>query len=315
MTEQFKTDVSVGLRSTPKRLSSKYFYDKIGDALFVQIMNMPEYYLTRSEFEIFSKQTQKLIDSFEIQKDNYFELIELGAGDGTKTKELLKELVKQKYNFDYFPIDISQNAMDHLDGALKNEIPDLNVQSKQGDYFQVLSSFKNSNHKKVVLFLGSNIGNLNDDLAHKFIYQLGANIKPDDVLLLGVDLIKSRDIVLPAYNDAAGITSRFNLNLLQRINNELGGDFDLNQFIHSPDFSEESSVAESSLVSTVRQSVRIQSLNETFHFEEGEKIHTEISRKYNDKIIKEIISKTSFTLETKISDSKAYFADYVLKRN
>ncbi|MFT6501038.1 MAG: dimethylhistidine N-methyltransferase [Crocinitomicaceae bacterium] len=315
MTEQFKTDVSVGLRSTPKRLSSKYFYDKIGDALFVQIMNMPEYYLTRSEFEIFSKQTQKLIDSFEIQKDNYFELIELGAGDGTKTKELLKELVKQKYNFDYFPIDISQNALDHLDGALKNEIPDLNVRSKQGDYFQVLSSFKNSNHKKVVLFLGSNIGNLNDDLAHKFIYQLGANIKPDDVLLLGVDLIKSRDIVLPAYNDAAGITSRFNLNLLQRINNELGGDFNLNQFIHSPDFSEESGVAESSLVSTVRQSVRIQSLNETFHFEEGEKIHTEISRKYNDKIIKEIISKTSFTLETKISDSKAYFADYVLKRN
>jgi L-histidine N-alpha-methyltransferase len=220
MTEQFKTDVSVGLRSTPKRLSSKYFYDKIGDALFVQIMNMPEYYLTRSEFEIFSKQTQKLIDSFEIQKDNYFELIELGAGDGTKTKELLKELVGQKYNFDYFPIDISQNALNHLDGALKNEIPDLNVQSKRGDYFQVLSSFKNSNHKKVVLFLGSNIGNLNDDLAHKFIYQLGANIKPDDVLLLGVDLIKSRDIVLPAYNDAAGITSRFNLNLLQRINNE-----------------------------------------------------------------------------------------------
>jgi dimethylhistidine N-methyltransferase len=315
MTEQFKTDVSVGLRSTPKRLSSKYFYDKIGDALFVQIMNMPEYYLTRSEFEIFSKQTQKLIDSFEIQKDNYFELIELGAGDGTKTKELLKELVGQKYNFDYFPIDISQNALNHLDGALKNEIPDLNVQSKRGDYFQVLSSFKNSNHKKVVLFLGSNIGNLNDDLAHKFIYQLGANIKPDDVLLLGVDLIKSRDIVLPAYNDAAGITSRFNLNLLQRINNELGGDFDLNQFIHSPDFTEESGVAESTLVSTVKQSVRIQSLNETFHFEEGEKIHTEISRKYNDKIIKEIISKTNFTLKTKISDSKAYFADYVLKRN
>jgi dimethylhistidine N-methyltransferase len=315
MTEQFKTDVSVGLRSTPKRLSSKYFYDKIGDALFVQIMNMPEYYLTRSEFEIFSKQTQKLIDSFEIQKDNFFELIELGAGDGTKTKELLKELVGQKYNFDYFPIDISQNALNHLDGALKNEIPDLNVQSKRGDYFQVLSSFKNSNHKKVVLFLGSNIGNLNDDLAHKFIYQLGANIKPDDVLLLGVDLIKSRDIVLPAYNDAAGITSRFNLNLLQRINNELGGDFDLNQFIHSPDFTEESGVAESTLVSTVKQSVRIQSLNETFHFEEGEKIHTEISRKYNDKIIKEIISKTNFTLKTKISDSKAYFADYVLKRN
>ncbi len=315
MMEQFKRDVSKGLNSEPKRLPSKYFYDKIGDELFVQIMNMPEYYLTRSEFEIFSKQTQNLIDSFEIRKDAYFELIELGAGDGMKTKELLKELVSQNYNFSYLPIDISQNALNQLKGSLTCEIPGLNVEPKQGDYFEVLSSFKDSNYKKVILFLGSNIGNLSDELAHEFISQLGTKLTSNDMLLLGVDLIKSRDIVLPAYNDSTGITSRFNLNLLQRINNELGGNFNLSQFTHLAKFTEEEGVAKSFLVSSVDQFVEIKSIGETFHFQKGERIHTEISRKYNDQIIAEILKETRFTLESKISDSKEYFADYILKRN
>ncbi len=313
--EQFKRDVSTGLNLDPKRLSSKYFYDKIGDDLFVQIMNMPEYYLTRSEFEIFSQQTQNLIDSFEIDKDTYFELIELGAGDGTKTKELLKELVSQNYDFSYLPIDISQNALNQLKDSLTCEIPGLNVKPKQGDYFEVLSSFKDSNHKKVVLFLGSNIGNLRDKLAHEFISQLGSKLTPNDILLLGVDLIKSRETVLPAYNDSAGITSRFNLNLLHRINAELGGNFNVSEFSHLAEFTEEGGIAKSFLVSSVEQSVRIESIDETFHFQKGERIHTEISRKYNDQIICEILTKTSFTLESKILDSKEYFADYILKRN
>ena len=142
MIEQFKKDVKNGLSSTPKFLSSKYFYNKTGDDLFVQIMISKDYYLTRSEFEIFSKKTQDLIDSFEVEKDTFFEIIELGAGDGTKTKQLLNELVKQNYNFDYAPIDISQNALDKLETSLNKEIPNLKVNTQQGDYFEVLSSFK-----------------------------------------------------------------------------------------------------------------------------------------------------------------------------
>ena len=211
---QFKKDVIEGLSSEPKFLLSKYFYDEIGDDLFVQIMDMPEYYLSRSEFEIFSQKTNELINAFEVDKSGAFELIELGAGDGTKTKELLKELLKQGYKFDYTPIDISDNALTLLKANLLTEMPTLNVVPKQGDYFEVLSSFKESKRKKVILFLGSNIGNLTDDLSAKFLNQLNQNINSGDCLLLGVDLIKDVNVVLPAYNDEQGITSRFNLNLL-----------------------------------------------------------------------------------------------------
>ena len=150
---QFKKDVIEGLSSEPKFLLSKYFYDEIGDDLFVQIMDMPEYYLSRSEFEIFSQKTNELINAFEVDKSGAFELIELGAGDGTKTKELLKELLKQGYKFDYTPIDISDNALTLLKANLLTEMPTLNVVPKQGDYFEVLSSFKESKRKKVILFL------------------------------------------------------------------------------------------------------------------------------------------------------------------
>ena len=315
MYNTFKNEVHEGLSSNPKSLPSKYFYDKKGDALFVEIMNLPEYYLTRSELNIFQHKTQELIDAIVVEPDSYFELIELGAGDGTKTKELLHELDEQNYNFDYFPIDISSNALELLKQDLSTEIPNLNVQTQQGDYFEVLASLKNSKKPKVVLFLGSNIGNMNDERAAKFIYNLGANLQPGDKVLLGVDLIKARDIVLPAYNDKQGITAKFNLNLLDRMNKELGADFNLNQFEHQPEYDESEGIAKSFIVSTVNQTVEIEATNNSYSFTKGEKIHTEISRKYNDQLIKKIIANTDFSLQTKILDSKAYFADYILKIN
>ena len=315
MIEQFKHDVKKGLSANSKFLSSKYFYDKVGDDLFVQIMNMPEYYLTRAEFEIFSKKTEELIAGFDVEKNTYFELIELGAGDGTKTKELLKVLTSLGYNYSYSPIDISQNALNSLESSLSKELPHVNVQTKQGDYFEVLSSLKDTSHKKVVLFLGSNIGNLTDDLSAKFIYELGSNLNPKDNLLLGVDLIKEVDRVLPAYNDSAGITAKFNLNLLNRINKELGGNFDLQKFAHQPEYTVEEGIAKSYIVSLTSQEVEVSCLNETFTFKEGEKIHTEVSRKYNDEVINKILSDTDFTIEQVIKDSSNSFADYILKRN
>lgn len=315
MNEQFKQDVLEGLSANPKFLSSKYFYDEIGDELFVEIMNMPEYYLTNSEFEIFSEKTPELIKAFEVKTDEKFQLIELGAGDGTKTKELLKSLINQNYNFDYVPIDISQHALDKLKKSLQNELPELTVCTQQGDYFKVLSSLKQGDERKTVLFLGSNLGNLKDDLSAKFLYQLGSNLNQNDRLLLGVDLIKSKEIILPAYNDAGEITAKFNLNLLTRINNELGGNFDVNNFKHKPEYSEEEGIAKSFMVSTKNQQVEINSLEKVFEFKKGEKIHTEISRKYNDEILAKIIENTDFTIENKILDSKEYFADYILKKN
>ncbi|MEJ6796216.1 MAG: L-histidine N(alpha)-methyltransferase [Flavobacteriales bacterium] len=314
MLEQFKEDVDAGLSSCPKVLSSRFFYDKKGDELFQQIMAMPEYYLTNKEFEIFSKQSDKLIDAFDLKKDEYFELIELGAGDGTKTVELLKALQREGYSYDYFPIDISQNSLDGLEKMLSEKTPALKVVKKQGDYFGVLSSFKESKKKKVLLFMGSNIGNMNDDRAREFIYKLGENLNSGDKLLIGIDLMKSIEIVGPAYNDRAGITSAFNLNLLDRINRELGGDFDLEKWVHAPEYDEETGYAKSFIKSSVNQTVSISAIGKSFDFEKGEKIHTEISRKYNDTIMKNIISGTDFKLHGKLTDADGWFADYVLVR-
>lgn len=314
MIDKFKIDVREGLSTSAKFLSSKYFYDELGDELFVKIMEMPEYYLTRAEMEIFTLQTEALIEAFGIEKGTYFELIELGSGDGSKTKKLLENLVQENYLFDYFPIDISEHALDHLKQDLKEEIPALRVITKQGDYLGMMADFKQSKHKKVILFLGSNIGNLSDERAVNFIYQLGSNLQKSHILLLGVDLIKSADIILPAYNDKKGITAAFNLNLLRRINKELGANFDLKKFKHHAEYCEEEGISKSYLVSLEEQEVYIDSLKESFYFKANEKIHTEISRKYNDDVINQIISKTDFQVKTKMTDSKAYFADYILER-
>ncbi|WP_246124762.1 L-histidine N(alpha)-methyltransferase [Algibacter pacificus] len=315
MLNTFKKDVENGLNASPKTLPSKYFYNKVGDALFVEIMNLPEYYLTRSELDIFQNKTEGLIKELALNKDSYFELIELGAGDGLKTKKLLSALDAQNFDFDYLPIDISKNALHLLEEDLNKVLPNVSVKTQQGDYFEVLLNLKASANPKIILFLGSNIGNMNDAMAAQFIYNLGANLKAGDKLLLGVDLIKSKDIVLPAYNDSKGITAKFNLNLLERINEELGGDFNLDNFKHQPEYNETDGVAESFIVSKKNQTVEIKALEATFQFKAGEKINTEISRKYNDVLIEEIISNTDFTLETKIMDSKNYFADYILSRH
>ena len=314
MNEQFQIDVDAGLSSSPKTLPSKYFYNKIGDALFVKIMHSSEYYLTRTELEIFQTKTEQIIDSLEVDRNAYFELIELGAGDGLKTKELLKKLDDEKFNFNYLPVDISHNALDKLEESLSTELPNIAVQKKQGDYFEVLESLKENTHPKVVLFLGSNIGNLSDDLAADFLYKLGSNLKMNDKLLLGVDLMKPASIVLPAYNDKQGFTRDFNLNLLQRINDDLAADFDLSGFTHLPEYDEIEGIAKSYLLSTKNQTVSIGAINKTFCFAENEKIHTEISRKYSDDILNKIIDKTDFSVIAKLTDNKEYFANYVLNR-
>jgi dimethylhistidine N-methyltransferase len=314
MQQQFKKDILDGLNKEPqKKLSSKYFYDAKGDELFVKIMALPEYYLTRAEMDIFQNKTKELINALHLEKGEKYDIIELGAGDGTKTIHLLKELQLQQYNFEYYPVDISLNALQGLEKMLSSALPGLTVKPMHLEYFQSLSLLKQDGNKKIILFLGSNIGNMSDEEATEFIYQLGANMYAGDKLVLGVDLIKPKEIILPAYNDSQGITSAFNLNLLSRINNELGGDFDLEDFEHYPVYDESDGIAKSFLRSRKKQTVTVS--GHTFFFDEGELIHTEISRKYNDNIIKKVLSKTDITWEEKITDTNNLFADYILIRH
>ncbi|RFC55636.1 L-histidine N(alpha)-methyltransferase [Brumimicrobium aurantiacum] len=314
MIEQFKKDIDNGLSSSPKTLPSMYFYDKIGDALFVKIMHSEEYYLTRAELDIFQNQTQQMIDQLQLDKSQHFELIELGAGDGLKTKELLKVLSQEQFSFDYLPVDISQNALDQLEKSINEELPKVSIKTQQGDYFKVLETLNQSKTPKVVLFLGSNLGNMSDEMATKFISKLSQNLSENDKLYLGVDLIKPAKIVKPAYNDSEGYTRDFNMNLLRRINNELGANFDLDQFSHQPEYDETEGIAKSFIRSEQEQEVKIEALDKSFHFEEGEKIATEISRKYNDEIVEKVIKNADFKISSKLTDRNNYFANYILNR-
>lgn len=284
MLDQFKTEVIEGLsKKQQKTLPSKYFYDKKGDELFVQIMALPEYYLTRAEMEIFQVKTKDLINALGLSKDEKYDIVELGAGDGTKTIHLLRELIKQNFDFEYLPVDISKNALQGIEKFLESELPSLVVKSNHNDYFNALQDLKQNGRTKIILFLGSNIGNLTDELATEFIYQLGSNLHIGDKIILGVDLKKSKDIVLPAYNDSKGTTAQFNINLLDRINAELGANFVINQFVHAPVYDEINGIAISYLKSLTDQKVVIG--EHTFNFQKDELIHTEVSKMYDDEVL------------------------------
>lgn len=309
MNQQFARDVENGLSKEHKSLSSKYFYDEVGDQLFVKIMNTPEYYLTDAEMEIFTNQTEAL--KKELSYETHFKLVELGAGDGAKTKHLLKSL--DHSTFSYVPIDISSHALSDLTKSLASYLPNLTVEPVQGEYLGALSSI-DSSKRKSILFLGSNLGNMYDDEAKVFLKTLASAMQTGDKLLLGLDQKKSTDIVLPAYNDASGYTRSFNLNLLTRINKELDADFNTNHFEHQPEYNEETGIAKSSLVSSTHQTVSIGAIKRDFDFRKGEKIHMEISRKYDDHILLKLLDGTNLKINCSLTDSRKYFKDIILEK-
>lgn len=305
----FAQDVHKGLNSSPKCLSSKYFYDETGDQLFQTIMGLGEYYLTRCEFEIFDKQKDEILNSF-LGADSSFNLVELGAGDGTKTKVLLEYFAKEEIDFSYSPIDISQHVLDLLSKDLSNSIPELEVDAIQGDYFDALAKLnENQFQKEVVLFLGSNIGNFPNGAALQFLKKLGENLSPGDLLLIGFDLMKDPNVILNAYNDQMGVTKAFNLNLLQRINKELGADFDLEGYEHFPTYNPITGETKSHLVSNKSQKVFIEATGETYSFDAWEAIHTEISQKYSLKTINEFANQAGFKLVKNFTDENEFYVD------
>ena len=309
MDQQFARDVLAGLSASPKKLSSKYFYDQEGDKIFQAIMEMPEYYLTRSEYEILEMNKVDLLELFK-NGSGRFNLIEFGAGDGFKTKLLLRHFVEQQTNFCYLPVDISANALQQLEKSLKEELPGLNVEPVQGDYFLALGRLKKSTDRRnVVLFLGSNIGNFTEEEAIGFLTKLGENMNRGDFLLTGFDLKKDPEVVRDAYNDKGGITRAFNLNLLKRINRELGGNFNLDGFQHYQMYDPVSGEARSFLVSRKKQEVLISGLERSFHFESWEPVHVEISRKYSMSTIEHYARKAGFETKENLFDCRHYYVD------
>jgi L-histidine N-alpha-methyltransferase len=309
-TEAFLNDVITGLRGNPKRLNSKYFYDANGDKLFQDLMNCEEYYPTNCELEIFSERTDEITSAL-IADGDAFDLIELGAGDATKSAYLLKDLLDKKADFTYLPIDISENVISYLNITLPVTLPGLKITGLNGEYFDMLKKAASiSSRRKVVLFLGSNIGNMPVPEAIEFCRELRNHLSEGDMLLIGMDLKKDPKVVLAAYNDKEGITKKFNLNLLERINRELGADFDLAKFDHYPTYDPESGACKSYLISLEDQVVKIGD-KENIHFQKDEYIYMEISQKFTLMQTDQIAINTGFAPLTQFFDGKKWFVDAI----
>lgn len=311
-TTRFFKDVLQGLRSSPKHLDSKYFYDAKGDKLFQQIMNCDEYYLTNCEMEILQTQADAIATTIlEVEKD--FDVIELGAGDCSKSIHLLRSIFKLGNGFTFFPVDISKNVIELLEEDLPQQIEGLNVYGLNGEYIEMLKrSNKISSRKKLVLFMGSNIGNMNYEASIEFCKEVHSCLHQGDCLLIGFDLKKDPDIILNAYNDKQGITREFNLNLLRRINRELNADFVVENFKHFPVYNPESGECKSYLVSTKKQRVFIGD-TEFIDFDANETIDMEISTKYSINKTNEMARLSSFIPIAYFYDSKQWFLDVLWK--
>ena len=306
---QFASDVLEGLSDTPKNLSSRYFYDDEGSRLFREIMRLPEYYLTRAEMRVFTEQKGAICEAF-TEGANAIDLVELGAGDGTKTAVLVEQLLERAVDFTYQPIDISQEANDALAARFHEKFPTLRIDPHTGDYFKVLGSLKSeTGRRKVLMFLGSNIGNFLRANAVRFFQELRVVMNDDDRLFIGFDMQKDPRVILAAYDDAQGVTSAFNLNLLRRINRELGADFDVEKFSHYAQYRPVECAARSFLISREKQMVTINALNRTFEFEQWEAIFMEISQKYTRPMIEDLAGESGFAIETEFFDNVNFYTD------
>ncbi len=303
----FEEDILKGLMAANKSLPSKYFYDAKGDELFQQIMHLEEYYLTNKELEIFNSHKQGILDT--ISDGEPFRIIELGAGDGLKTKILLRHFMECDVDFTYTPVDISGNVLEILERNLFEEIPELKIESYQGDYFDALADISAKPEKDIVFFLGSNIGNFSHEEAVSFLSSLRKELKPSDMLFMGVDLKKDPSAILSAYNDSQGVTREFNLNLLDRINGELNGNFIREHFMHYPYYNPQTGECRSYLISTVDQEVNV--AGEHIHFRAWEAIFMEISKKYDEVQLKELAEQTGFKIVDSFRDKKNWFSDVV----
>jgi dimethylhistidine N-methyltransferase len=310
---EFEQHVTKGLTAFPKFLSSKYIYDDRGDELFQQIMALPEYYLTNAEYNIIDRYKKELRSVFEHTKG--FDLIELGAGDGKKTKVLLEEFHVNKTDFTYIPIDISQHAIDNLSTSIKHIYPEMKVEGAQGTYFKVLAALSKFNKRpKVIIVLGSNIGNLPHKEAIEFLKQIQKIMSPDDTLFMGFDQKKDPYTIQSAYADATGVTQEFNRNLLHRLNREMNADFRVNKFEHWEAYDPENGTAKSYLIATEECEVSIKKLNINVHFNKWETIHTEISQKYDDLIVEWFANESGLQISEIFEDREKLFKNYLFKK-
>ena len=298
----FREDVANGLRRNPKAIPPKYFYDQQGSLLFEEICQQPEYYLTRTEAAILARRAPEIIKAV-----GDCTIVELGSGSSVKTRLLLDECQRRHYQTRYVPIDISASMLEATARSLTDQYPRLRVEALAAEYLTGLTALPMAS-RRLVLFLGSNLGNFSPAEQEQLFTSLARALQAGDFLLLGIDLRKSIGMLEPAYNDAAGVTAAFNLNLLRRMNRELQASFDLSRFSHVAFYNSAQHQIEMHLRSNREQYVVIQDLDLQVSFKTEETIHTEISRKFDLEEITAQLAPFGFQRHKHWTDERAWFA-------
>ncbi len=277
--------------------------------MFEQITELPEYYLTRTERGIFEDYSSDILDA----AGPSLTLVELGAGTASKTCILIEELLQRQSRALFYPIDVSPSALNEAVRQMATQFPQLRVSPIVADYTGGVPALTRISGRKLVLYIGSSIGNFEPSQAVGVLRRIRRSLRSGDALLLGTDLAKSSKVLLPAYDDAQGVTAQFNKNMLARLNRELDADFYLDAFRHVAVWNKRCSRMEMYLESTTKQSVFLPAIDLDVHFEKGERLHTENSYKYTSEMVNTIVRESGFRLEKSWSDPKGWFGEHLAR--
>ena len=306
-------DVRRGLTAMPKSLPPYLFYDAAGSALYERITELPEYYPTRTERAILAAHADDLVASVGDGDDP--EVLELGAGSASKTTLILSAVLRRWGRCTYRPLDVSPTALDGAVESLRATLPAVRVLPVCGRHEEVLGAVarESPGRSRLAMFIGSSIGNFDDPEAARLLASLGGVLGPRGALLLGTDLRKSPSRLIPAYDDAQGVTAAFNLNVLTRLNRELGADFDLARFRHVARWNDRASRVEMHLESVGAQAVTVRDLGITVGFADGETIHTESSVKYDLPRVDALFTAAGLTRVRTVTDPEERFAVHLAR--
>jgi L-histidine Nalpha-methyltransferase len=300
---EYADEVVRGLSSLRKTLPCKLFYDDRGSALFEEITRLPEYYPTRTELEILRHRSREIAHAVGLS----FSVVELGAGTATKTGTLLTAFARGQMRLKYFPVDISPSALDDAKKRIQKDCPTALVRPVVADFAHGFGFLRDIPRRKLVLYLGSSIGNFDWNDATAMLRGVREQLSAGDALLLGTDMVKPAEILVPAYNDSKGVTEQFNKNILVRLNREFGGDFDISSFRHIAEWNGVRSRMEIYLESMSSQVVALKSLGLTLRFAAGERIHTENSYKYTLQMVEQMLCVSGLKLEKSWFDRRNWF--------
>jgi dimethylhistidine N-methyltransferase len=301
-------DVRRGLTRAPKTLPPYLFYDEEGSRLYERITRLPAYYLTRAEREILLAHAPGIVDRIAPRGGHALSVVELGAGSASKTRVLLDAVLESQARCLYVPIDVSTTALAEAELRLRAELPDVTIRALAMTHEEALPALADVPAPRVVLFLGSSVGNLEDEDASVLLGRVREALRGETWLLLGTDLLKDPSVLLEAYDDPEGVTAAFNKNVLARINRELGGRFDLDRFGHVVRWNDAASCVEMHLESLGAQEVTVDRLGIRVRFDARETIHTESCAKYDLPRVERLLAAAGFHREATYHDGERRFA-------